>query len=179
MNNQVIMWIIFILSWATFFFMKKEDAKRFIPVAFLSVIYTTILVQIGGTFKWWSIIEPFYPLTTQVNVVSLNPVGTMWIFKFTYNRFWFYMAMDTVANIIFAYLFLGYFLPALGVFHFNSLGPFHVLIFHTIAGVLLYGYQLWQESIFISSKQTIPSFNLQPAATKPLLKKDNKEDSDN
>jgi tellurite resistance protein TehA-like permease len=57
-----------------------------------------------------------------------------------------------------------------------GVAPLSNTLIVTSAGVLAYGYQMWQEKIFARSeiKSASYSWNLQPAATKPLP-----EDGDN
>ncbi|CQR74648.1 hypothetical protein SpAn4DRAFT_1110 [Sporomusa ovata] len=50
-----------------------------------------------------------------------------------------------------------------------------MFIFETVIAIILYGFQIWQEGIYIRSEKENFSPILQPAAAKPLPKdKDNK-----
>lgn len=153
MSNQVLSWSIILLPWLTLFFIKKENIKRFMSTVLLSIIYSMLAVQMGDTLKWWVVNEPVYPLRSLPNVVGLNPVMTMWIFHFTYGRFWLYMAIEVVANLVFPYLYLGYFLSRRNIFQFTGGSPFYVFLMTTAAGILLYCYQMWQEGIFARSNK--------------------------
>lgn len=151
MSNQILSWVIIILPWLTLFFMKKESIKRYMPIALLSIIYSMIAVQVGDSLKWWVVKEMPYPLRSLPNIFGLNPVMTMWIFYFTYGRFWLYMTTEIVANLVFSYLYLGYFLSIRNIFQFTGGSPFRVVLMTTTAGILLYCYQKWQEGIFVRS----------------------------
>lgn len=148
MSNQIILWALLILPWFSIFFVKKETLKRFMPTAFLAVIISVIVVEVGVTLKWWIFKEYAYPLRSPSYIFSLNPLITIMIFRFTYGRFWLYLATDTVFNLGFSYLYIGYFLVSRGILQYLERGPLFVTLITTITGVLIYYYQGWQEGIF-------------------------------
>lgn len=148
MSNQVILWASLILPWFVLFFIKKENAKRFMPTALLSVIISLMVVEVGEGLQWWHFKEAAYPLRSPSYIYSLNPVITLLIFQFTYGRFWLFIIIDLVSNLAFSYLVLYWFLGLRGILQFLRLGPFHVFFMTTATGVLLYWYQMWQEGIF-------------------------------
>lgn len=77
MNNQVILWTLAIGPWLPMFFMKKENVKRFMPTALLSVVMSLLVVQIGEVLEWWVFKEYAYPLRSPSYVYSLNPIITI------------------------------------------------------------------------------------------------------
>jgi hypothetical protein len=153
MSNQVFLWSIFILPWLPMFFMKKEIIKRFISTALLSVVMSLLIVQIGEVLEWWVFKEYAYPLRSPSYVYSLNPIITILIFRFTYGRFWLYLVVDVIANLGFAYPYIGYFLTIRGIVQYLKFGAIHVVIITTAMGVVLYWYQMWQEGIFVRSNK--------------------------
>lgn len=148
MSNQIILWALAILPWLPMFFMKKENLKRFMPTALLSVVMSLLVVQIGEVLDWWVFKEYPYPLLSPSYVYSLNPILTILIFRFTYRRFWLYLIVDSIANLVFAYPYIGYFLTKRGIFQYLKFGGIHVFIITTVTGIILYWYQMWQEGIF-------------------------------
>ncbi|VBB08534.1 Hypothetical protein LUCI_3812 [Lucifera butyrica] len=168
MSNQVLLWGLLIVPLLTLFFIPREDIKRFMPVALLAIVTSILVVQVGETLQWWHFKEAAYPLRDPSYLYSLNPIATILIFRFTYGRFWLFLAVDAVSNYIFSYLFIDYYLGIRDILQYLKLGPFHALLLTTVTGVLLYWYQMWQEGIFIRTEKTSVSSNLQPAATKLL-----------
>ncbi|MDF2633133.1 MAG: hypothetical protein K0R78_7 [Pelosinus sp.] len=152
MSNQAILWASLILPWLALPFMKTENIKRFMPTALLSAITSIMVVEVGEVLQWWHFKEAAYPLLSPSYIYSLNPVITILIFRFTYGRFWLFLATDMVSNLVFSYLFLDYFLGTRDILQYLKLGPFHVVIMTTVTGVLLYWYQMWQEGIFVRSR---------------------------
>jgi hypothetical protein len=153
MNNQIILWALAIVPWLPMFFMSKENLKRFMPTALLSVVLSLLVVQIGEVLEWWVFKEYAYPLRSPSYVYSLNPIITILIFRYTYRRFWLFILIEAVANLGFAYLYIGYFLTIRGIVQYLKFGPIHVFIITTVMGIMLYLYQMWQEGIFIRSNK--------------------------
>lgn len=122
----------------------------------------------GEGLQWWHFKEAAYPLRDPAYIFSLNPVITILTFRFTYRRFWLFLAVDAASNLVSSYLFLDHFWGIRDVLQYLKLGPFHVFIITTLMGALLYWYQLWQEGIFIKHEKNNASVNLQPAMAKPL-----------
>ena len=160
MSNQVIVWAMLILPWLSLFFMKKEDIRRFMPLALFTMVVTSIVIEAGITLKLWNIRETTYPLNHTLSYVyGLAPVVAMWIFKYTYRRFWIYIAADTVFNLVFGFLFTPW-LASRGIKDLLTSG-FSVFLIVTGLAVLLYLYQMWQENAWADSR--VSSYELQPA----------------
>ena len=177
MSNQALLWSILILPWLTLFFMPKENIKRWMPVALFSALTSVLAVELGVNLGWFIYGEVAYPLRTSSYIIfGLNIVTTMWLFYFLYGQFWRYIIIDTVLNFGFIYLFHVYFLGSRGLFHEVGLTPLQNALIVNFDGVLAYGYQMWQEAIFVRSeiKSTSFSSKLQPATAKLLP-----EDQDN
>lgn len=145
MSNQIIVWSMLILPWLTLIFMRKEEIRRFIPLALFSMVITSITIEAGITFNLWNIRETTYPLNhTMSYVYGLAPVVTMWLFKFTFNRFWIYAVVDTVFNVVFAYILTPWF-SSRGI---KDLITSRFTVFPIVSGlaVLLYLFEMWKEN---------------------------------
>ena len=143
MSNQVILWGTLLIPWLSLLLMKKEEIKRYISVGLLSTILCIIAIEAGIRFNWWVIRETTYPLSIlPTYVYGFFPVLPMWLFKFTNKRFGLYLAVDTVLNIIFAYVVLPWFAQTGIIYYYARLNAF---ILETIITVILYGFQSWQE----------------------------------
>jgi hypothetical protein len=155
MSNQSILWTLLIVPWLSLFFMKMDNIKRFMPVALFSALASVVIVEIGQTSNWFFFDETFFPFRNSAYYVmlGLNPVTSMWIFLFLYGKFVRYFVIDTLLNFGFIYLFHIYFLGARGLFHEVNLTPFQNALITSAIGVLVYGYQVWQEGIFIRSQR--------------------------
>jgi hypothetical protein len=149
MSNQLLSWLMFIVPWFSLLFMKKEDIKRYMPVALFAMLTSIIIYEFGITFKWWIVTEKAYPLQLMPFHIGLFPVLTMWVFKFTYKKLLLYLIVELVLNVGFDFGFLGYFLPARGILHFSTMTRLEAVGVTTAHGIILYIYQIWQEGVFI------------------------------
>ncbi|SFL93751.1 hypothetical protein [Pelosinus propionicus] len=173
MSNQTILAAIFILSWLSLFFMKKEDIKRFMPVGLFATITSAMILEAGITFGWWIYPVKLYPLQSVPYLYGPIPVATMWMLKFTYGRFWLYVGVDFLLNLLYTLVFEDYFLGNRGVIQFQNVSPMLDVFMTSALGVIIYAYQIWQDDIFVRSKEPSPSraLNLQPAL-KPFTHND-------
>ena len=177
MSNQVIQWSMLIVPWLTLFLMKKEDIKRYMPVALFATVLSTIIHDVGTTLGFWSTREstfPFYQMFPYF--FGTMPVLTIWVFKFTYGHFGMYFVTNTILDIGFNSFLLSYFLPSNGLFDFN-LSLFTALPITLIHAVVIYGYQMWQDGILIDTKKILDR-NIQSAVAKRLSNQQEDEKND-
>jgi len=166
-NNQILLWSSIILPWFTLVFLKKEDIKRYMPVALFGALMTTIVGELALALKWWVIkdaIFPFYHMPTLT--YGGFPVGIIWIFKFTNKRFFLFMLVNLIFDFGLASTW-NKLLASRGIIEIVNATPFQLLLQDIINAALLYRFQMWQEGVFISPELKNISPKLQPAA-KPL-----------
>ena len=175
MSNQVILWGTLILPWLSLLFMPREDIKRYISVGFLSTIFCIIVIETGIRYAWWAIRETTFPLAViPTYAYGLFPVFPMWLLKYTYGRFGLYLSVDIILNIVFAFVVLPWF-GRIRIVDFDFTDGYIVFVFETVIAIILYGFQIWQEGIYVRFERESFSPRLQPATAKPLPKdKDNK-----
>lgn len=178
MSNQVIHWYMLILPWITTFFMTRTDFKRYMPVALLAIVTATIVHDIGINVGFWVVQEKAFLFNEMLPYFyGVIPVLTMWIFKFTYGRFWTYMMTNTIVDIVFTFYILNIFFPSRGIYDLVGITSLQVMPITLMHAVLLYGYQMWEDSELVSIKRSSLTANLQPVAAKPLSKeRDEKKD---
>jgi hypothetical protein len=168
MSNQVILWGTLIVPWLTVLFMPKEELKRYISAGLLSIILCIIVIETGIRYGWWAVLEFTFPLSVlPTYTYGLFPVIPIWLLKYTYGRFGLYMGIDTILNIIFAFLLLPWF-GSRGIVDFDFTDGYIALMFESAIAVVLYRFQMWQEGIFVRSERSHFSASLQPVAAKPL-----------
>lgn len=162
------MWSMFFIPWLSIFFMKKEEVKRWMPVAMFAVVLTTIIHDVGTTLGFWATQQSTFPFYQMIPYYyGTMPILTIWVFKFTYGHLGLYFATNTILDIGFNFFLLNYFLPSRGIFEFN-ISPFPSVLITLMHAVVIYGYQIWQDDIFLNTTKNIIASNIQPAAAKPL-----------
>lgn len=182
MSKQIIFWAMFILPWLTLFFMKKEDIKRYMPVALLSIVISTVVQDIGVTLGFWvvprGVILPFTEMPPYF--YGTIPIITLWVFKFTYGRFWLYMVTNAILDSGFTSSQLSFLFPEESI----GITSFHNWLMSLSVAVMLYLYQMWQEGIFAQEKRNKRTetamfpWILQSEAVKPLEDSENENHDD-
>jgi hypothetical protein len=148
MSNQLILWMLLIVPLLSLFLMKKEDLKRFMPVtlftAFTSGIMHQILIMTGA----WYFREIAFPFV----LYGLFPAIAIWIFRFTYGRFGRYMLTNAIIDLVWAFVIVPWFnkIGLIGTGTWTTLIIYLVSLGHAC---LLYGYQIWQETIFAHTER--------------------------
>jgi len=178
MSNQLIQWFLLIAPWLTLVFMKGSEVKRYIASGLLSIVLTTIVHDVGTTFGFWVVRETTYPFYEMMPYFyGTMPVITLWVLKFTFGRFWQYMALNTISDLGFAFIILDYFYPITGVYGLVNITPLPTAGIALLLAVIIYPFQMWQDDIFVLTERAqIYSTSLQQPALKPLDKdEDNKK----
>jgi len=171
------MWSMWFGPWLSLFFMKKEEIKRWMPVAMFALVLTVIIHEVGTTLGFWATRESIFPFHQMMPYYfGTMPVLTMWVFKFTYGRFGMYFIINTILDIGFNFFLLNYLLPNRGIFDFY-ISPLLSLPITLMHAVVIYGYQMWQNGVPLDAKSRFAS-SMQPAVAKPLFnqQEDEKED---
>lgn len=143
------MWLLLVAPWVSLLFVDKIKIRKYMPVALLATVFSTLTNQIAWAYKWWY----FKPLFGWDKVIPVYMVygiflvGTLLIFLFTYGRFWTFLIVNFLVDLFFG-LVLGKILTKLGIRASGNLSVIQDLILMTVQGIILYGYQMWQEGIF-------------------------------
>jgi hypothetical protein len=138
-----------ILPWLSLFFLKKESIKRYMPVTIFTALLVTITFEIAYVYKWWVIKEEIVPWGNITNVsfaYGMFFIGTMWIFYFTYRKFWVYLFTNLVVDGLYVFFFAKLIEGKIRVLvNIDKPTLFFVMI---LQALIIYGYQVWQEGIF-------------------------------
>jgi hypothetical protein len=123
--------------------MNKKDLKRFMPVTLFTAVTSGIIYEIGIMVGVWYFKEIAYPFV----MYGLLPAGAIWIFRFTYGRFGLYLVTNAIIDLVFAFIVI----PWVSRMGLIGMGTWSYVIIYIITfghACLLYGYQIWQETIF-------------------------------
>lgn len=172
MSNKVILWSLLILPWFSLFFMRKEEIRRFMPLALFTMVITSIVMEAGVTLNLWNIRETVYPLHQTLSYIyGFAPVVAIWIFKYTYKRFWLYLSVDAGFNLMFAFIFTPW-LANQGIKDLIT-SRFSLFLIVTVMSFLLYLYQMWQENALADRSVSSPA--MEPAPARKHLPREDEE----
>ncbi|MGH4120805.1 hypothetical protein [Clostridium sp.] len=150
--SKIVLWIILVVPWLTLFFLKKEQVKHFMPVGILASFLMVLYNLIAYNEKYWIIkvhILPWLQPSFEAFVLGGFLVTTIWIFHFTFQRFWIYLITNIVLDFMFAIFPLPYLLQnKLGIYQLVNTTPWKRYFIFVIFSIIIYGYQKWEEEVF-------------------------------
>ncbi|RTE09347.1 hypothetical protein [Paenibacillus whitsoniae] len=166
MNTHALMWGMLIIPWLSLFIMKPASIRRFMPVAIIGALLVTIVFEIAHAFRWWTIFDkaiivPWGYITNTAYVYGFFLIGTLWIFKLTYHKFWLFLLTNLVIDGMFQFGMDPLFERA-GFYRFEHITHWQVFFIMISIALLLYLYQMWQEgSISHEVKEKDDPYELQ------------------
>ncbi|WP_052486944.1 hypothetical protein [Gordoniibacillus kamchatkensis] len=149
MYAKALMWGMLVVPWISLFVLKPASIRRFMPVSIFAALIVTIVFEIAHAFRWWTILDkaiivPWGYITNTAYTYGFFLIGTLWIFKFTYRRFWLYMLTNLVIDGVFQFGLDPLFARA-GFYRFENITHWQTFLIMIGVAVLLYLYQMWQE----------------------------------
>jgi hypothetical protein len=142
-----------VLPWFSLSFFERKSFKRFLP----ATIFICTFVQIEDIFatkhKWWWFYENLFPRLKGITPLIIGPflVGTLWILKLTYGKFFLYLLTNTVIHIIFAFPIVNW-LKKMGIASLVRLSRVRLILLFLGKAVLLYSVQSAYEYLKIILK---------------------------
>jgi hypothetical protein len=159
-----------IVPWLSLFFMKKEDIKRYMPAGLFSSFLLVILQEVGVANNWWYFRETIYPLAVFTPFTeSVDIILPMWVLRYTYGRFWYYILVQIAGNVGFFFFLLPWY-ASRGIMSWPAYAGIIASSFSMAINLFVYRFHMWQEGVFGRAEKAEASLALQPAASKPLPK---------
>ncbi|QGQ98729.1 hypothetical protein EHS13_29540 [Paenibacillus psychroresistens] len=124
------------------------------PVAIFGSLLVTLQNELSYTFKWWVVEKTIFPwvITYVPFVYGAFLVGTIWIFHFTFGRFWLYLITNIIMDLFFAFP-MNYWFNKLKLYQLVNYTSWNVFFTFVGLSIVIYGYQLWQEGVLIKPAQ--------------------------
>ncbi|MDT8862851.1 hypothetical protein N0O92_22005 [Alkalihalobacillus sp. MEB130] len=134
------------LPWLTMPFIGKQDIRRFYPGAIAMSIYLLIEAYVAENRKWWIFREKLHPKVWGIVPLIFGPffVGSIWIFKFTYGRFFRYLFVNLLIDAFFTYIQVPWF-TQIKYLSLKKLKKFELSILFLVKSILMYGFQYFYE----------------------------------
>jgi len=129
------------------------------PVSLFCMLTLAFIFEAGITLHWWAVKEPFFPLVNlPIFLYVAYLIGTIWIFKYTYGRFWLFITTNIILDFILIFFLIDLFVQR-GVWEVY-ISYSQILFITTALATLIYGYQIWQEG----QHGLVSMPNVQPAS---------------
>lgn len=150
--KEIISWILFILPWLSLFFIGGSHLRRFMPVALFVTVINTLLYQAAYHYNWWRESGLFeWDKVSSIHwVYSAYLVATIWIFRFTYGKFWVYLVVNMILDGV--YSFLWYPIQRRLDMASGEMPNFTSYLLMIGVSLIIYLYQVWQEKIFANER---------------------------
>jgi hypothetical protein len=150
MLTTILLWSSLILPWFSLLLLDKNTIKRYFPVAIFTALLVTIVFEMAYLLQWWELlvsIVPWGSITNVPFVYGMFFIGTIWIFHFTYGRFWLYLLTNLVIDAMQIFIFSRYMFQG-WLYRLVNITELQVYILMVSISVMIYGYQMWQERLF-------------------------------
>ncbi len=136
--------------------MKKENIKRFMPAAFSASYLMIIYNVVAYNQNHWAINETIIPWLKPLfvsGVFGAFPVIALWVFYFTYGKFWKYITTNIIIDFMFAVFPLHYlFQDVLNIYELVTITPWKRFLLFVSFSLIIYVYYRWQETMFHSKQ---------------------------
>lgn len=155
---ELVLWSFFIIPWISLIFLhklNKDAVRRYMPVALFATVINTIFYQIAWTYDWWKYKETLFAWdkVAQIHTVyGVFLVGTIWIFYFTFGKFWLYFIVNLIIDCIYSFGFRALWRKLKITTAGGNLTPLEGILIMTFIAIILYGYQKWQQGLFDGEK---------------------------
>ncbi|MGR3764133.1 hypothetical protein [Rossellomorea sp. NS-SX7] len=150
--KQIILWSLLILPLASLFFLKMDIIRKYMPVALFMIVIHTLAYQAAYYYGWWN--EADSSLFGWDKVVPVPWVYgayfviVIWIFHFTFRKFWRYLIVNILLDGLFMYLVYPVW-QRMGIVSSESTLPTIAIVAMMVGfALIIYMYQLWQEKVF-------------------------------
>ncbi|WP_400245659.1 hypothetical protein AB3U99_04035 [Niallia sp. JL1B1071] len=149
--SKTLLSLTMIIPWVTVLLLGKKKLKHYFPAGVFIALMVRLVNVIAKKRKWWWWYETLHPRLSGVIPFMLGPffVGSIWILKWTYGKFFRYFALNMLFDGMFTYGAV----PILTKFGVASLirmkknQLMYVFMFLTL---ILYAFQFLYENIHLN-----------------------------
>ncbi|MGJ7912645.1 hypothetical protein [Neobacillus sp. LXY-1] len=137
-----------VLPWLTIPLMGKASFKRFLPAGLFIASLVWITNFIAKKRRWWWWYEKLNPRLSGVIPFMFGPifVGSLWILKWTYGKFFRYLGLNLIFDSFFTYVVV-YYLKKFGIASLVRMTKLQLMYVFTVLVFLLYSFQYIKEWI--------------------------------
>ena len=154
--NKMFLLVIMLLPWLSVPFLGKRTFKRFYPGALFIGALIIVESSIAKRRVWWRFYEKLIPNIIGEMPLLIGPffVGSLWILKFTFGKFFRYLFLNIVTDSLFVYPG-ALILKKWGIVSLVRMRNYQLLLLCLAKSVLMYGVQSLIEKIRRKPKSLI------------------------
>lgn len=134
--------LMILLSWSTIPFLGIRNVKRLLPATILIVILEGINVQFSKKYKWWFFYNNPKSYVSGEFPFNIGPhlVGSMWILKYTFGKFKYFILLNAVIDFIFAFPIISL-MEKLKIVTLNRINKWEFFLYIFYKAPILYWFQ--------------------------------------
>ncbi|TRZ39556.1 hypothetical protein CEQ21_00870 [Niallia circulans] len=138
--------LILLAPWLSAPLLGKASIKRFLPAGIFISFIVHMFNIIAKKRKWWFWYQVLSKQITWVFPFTWGPflVGSLWILKYTYGKFFSYLVLNLLVDSAFTYLFVSFF-KKINIFALSKFKKIQLLSIFMIDTLLLYLFQFFLE----------------------------------
>ncbi|MDQ1002593.1 hypothetical protein QFZ28_002993 [Neobacillus niacini] len=135
---------LFLIPWLTIYFIPKNEFKKYTPVACFASLLVLVESILSYPFKWWTVKGGLLNKAFTELSFILGPffVGTIWIFRLTFGKFWLYALTNILMDSFLAFP-ANWVFQKLKVYKLVNFKPKHIFYTSICYALIIYGYQLF------------------------------------
>ncbi|MDQ0158348.1 hypothetical protein [Alkalibacillus salilacus] len=150
--NQIILWSLLILPYASLFLLNMDTVRRYMPVALFMTAIHTLAYQAAYHYGWWneadSSLFGWDKVVPVPWVYGAYLVIVIWVFHFTFRKFWLYLTVNILLGVLFMYIVYPIW-QRIGIVSSESTLPTIAIVAMMVGfSLIIYLYQLWQGEVF-------------------------------
>lgn len=144
--SKTVLSLSMILPWVTAPLLGKKTFKRYLPAGVFIASMVKLVNVIAKKRKWWWWYETLHPRLSGEIPFMLGPffVGSIWILKWTYGKFFRYFALNMLFDGMFTYTAVP-FLTKFGIASLVRMKKIQLMYVFSILSLMLYIFQYLYE----------------------------------
>ncbi|MDZ5473878.1 hypothetical protein SM124_19340 [Bacillus sp. 31A1R] len=152
-KDKLILASMIIVSWLTLPLLGRKTIKRFLPGAIFISLFVYFENKIALRNDWWKFHKKLHPKLGGMTPLLAGPffVGSLWILKFIYGRFFLYFLTNLIVDSLFTYVIIDWFKKA-GYATLLNLKKYQLSLLFLTKTVLMYLFQYVSESFSKSNE---------------------------
>jgi len=156
--KQIILWSLLILPWVSLFFLKMNTIRRYMSVALFMTVIHTLAYQAAYHYGWWketgSSLFGWDKVVPVPWVYGAYLVIVIWVFSFTFGKFWMYLTVNILLDGIFMYIVYPVWQRMGLVSSESTLSTIAIVAMMVGFALIIYLYQLWQDKVLKKPEAT-------------------------
>lgn len=147
-HPRLLLLLMMLVPWLTLPFLGKSSIKRYFSATLFMALFIRIESYLAKKRKWWWFYEKVYSKARGETPLIWGPffVGSLWILKLTYGRFFTYLLVNLAVDTWFTYPFVNW-LTKSGIASLVRFKKIHLSALLFVKSLLLYGFQFFTEKV--------------------------------